>query len=209
VVRRSIIWLHGLGADGHDFEPVVPMLGVQQELGIRFVFPHAPQRAVTINQGYVMRAWFDIRRPAIDEDLDAEGIFTSDQQLQALIGREIERGIRAENILLAGFSQGGAIALHTALRYPHRLAGVLALSTFLPLVGDLEKQRNTAHNDLPIFMAHGEHDDIVPLAAAIRSRRLLEEMGYTVEWHSYAMGHSVSEDEIADIGAWIKKVMGE
>jgi phospholipase/carboxylesterase len=200
----AVIWLHGLGADGHDFEPIVPEL---RSVGpARFVFPHAPHRSVTINGGYVMRAWYDILGFEERASEDAAGIRASAAAVTKLIDREIGRGIAAERIVLAGFSQGGAIALHTALREPRRLGGVLALSTYLPLAATLANERTDANAGVPIFMAHGSADPVLPLALAERSRRALEDLGYTVDWHVYPMPHAVCPPEIAAIDRWLAGV---
>jgi phospholipase/carboxylesterase len=197
----AVIWLHGLGADGHDFEPIVPELGLR--IPVRFVFPHAPVRPVTINGGMAMRAWYDIlgfdRRAAED----AAGIRASAAAVTELIDRELARGLSSERIVLAGFSQGGAIALQTALREARPLAGVLALSTYLPLAGTLAPERSAANSRLPIFMAHGTDDTVLPLTLAESSRRTLEALGYHVEWHAYPMPHTVCLEEISAIGAWL------
>jgi phospholipase/carboxylesterase len=200
--RASVIWLHGLGADGHDFESLIPHLGLPPAAGIRFIFPHAPHRPVTINGGMRMRAWYDISGAVPPREDDA-GIRASEQAVRSLIEREITAGIAPERILLAGFSQGGAIALHTGLRYPRRLAGILALSTYLPLADTLARETDPANRQLPILMAHGTEDGIIPLPRALQSRDLLTRLGYAVEWHSYPMGHSVCTEEIADIAAWL------
>lgn len=197
----TVIWLHGLGADGRDFEPIVPELGL--DFPVRFVFPHAPVRPVTINGGIAMRAWYDIlgfdRRTREDD----AGIRASAIAVTELIDREVERGLPAERIVLAGFSQGGAIALHTALREARALGGVLALSTYLPLAGSLAAERNAANVDVPIFMAHGTADNVLPLALGESARRALEALGYAVEWHAYPMPHSVCIEEVSAIGAWL------
>ena len=203
--RHAVIWLHGLGADGHDFEPIVPELEVARPL--RYVFPHAPVRPITINGGMAMRAWYDISGMEIAQRQDEAGIRASQGLLEGLIAREIERGIPAERIVLAGFSQGGAIALQTALRYPERLAGILALSTYLPLASTVEAERAGANQALPIFMAHGRFDDIIPLDRAQASRKHLEALGYAVEWHEYPMPHSVCPPEIAHIAAFLTRVL--
>ena len=197
----SVLWLHGLGADGHDFEPIVPELGLR--FPVRFVFPHAPVRAVTINGGMAMRAWYDILGFDRSAKEDAAGIRASAAAVALLIDREIERGMPAERIVLAGFSQGGAIALHTALREPRPLAGVLALSTYLPLAASLASERSAANASVPIFMAHGTGDTVLPLSLAETSRTALQALGYAVEWHAYPMAHSVSIEEISAIGAWL------
>jgi phospholipase/carboxylesterase len=202
----AVIWLHGLGADGHDFEPIVPELDLPEAPQVRFVFPHAPVRPVTLNQGMRMRAWYDIFRLGGGPE-DEAGIRASEGLLKGLIGKEKTRGIPASKIVLAGFSQGGAIALQAALRYPERLAGVLALSTYLPLAGHVEKERSEQNRSTPIFMAHGTYDDIIPVHRADDSRRLLEKLGYPVEWHSYPMPHSVCPPEIGDISAFLRKVL--
>ena len=197
----SVLWLHGLGADGHDFEPIVPELGLR--FPVRFVFPHAPVRAVTINGGMTMRAWYDILGFDRRTQEDAAGIRASAAAVALLIDREIERGMPSDRIVLAGFSQGGAIALHTALREPRPLAGVLALSTYLPLAASLASERSAANASVPIFMAHGTGDTVLPLSLAETSRTALQALGYAVEWHAYPMAHSVSMEEISAIGAWL------
>jgi phospholipase/carboxylesterase len=202
--RAAIVWMHGLGADGHDFAPIVPELRLP--LAVRFVFPHAPTRAVTINQGMVMRAWYDVRGVDGERREDADGVRASQAQIEALIAREKSRGIDAARIVLAGFSQGGAMALQTGLRHPERLAGVMALSCFLPLA--LPAEASAANRDVPIFMAHGAYDDLIPLARARRAHDILTGLGYRVEWHDYPMPHSVCAEEIADISAWLATVLG-
>ena len=205
--QAAVIWLHGLGADGHDFEPIAPLLQSQLSMPTRFVFPHAPHRPITINGGYTMRAWYDVVALDLSHTEDADGIHASARQLHDLIQREIDHGIATRRIVLAGFSQGGAIALHTGLRYPHRLAGILALSTYLPLAATLSAERDPANCDVPIFMAHGDEDTIVPLAHASASRQYLQELGYTPEWHSYRMPHSICDAELEDIAAWLGRVL--
>ena len=207
VPEVSIIWLHGLGADGHDFEPVVPMLGLSNTPAIRFVFPHAPLRAVTINGGMTMRAWYDIVPNAQGFGENAQDVREAEGILRGLIERERGRDIAAENIIVAGFSQGGAIALQAALRYPARLGGLLALSTYLPLATTLAEERNPSNNDIPIFMAHGEFDPLISLSRAQHSRMLLEQLGYVVHWRTYPMPHSVCAQELLDIGHWINRVL--
>ena len=197
----AVVWLHGLGADGHDFEPIVPELKV--ELPVRFVFPHAPVRRVTINGGMPMRAWYDILSFERGAEEDAAGIRASAAAVTALVDREVARGMAPERIVLAGFSQGGAVALHTALREPRPLAGVLALSTYLPLAATLAAERNAANARVPIFMAHGTADAVLPLALAESSRHALTALGYAVEWHVYPMAHSVCLEEVSAIGAWL------
>ncbi|HEX2199286.1 MAG TPA: alpha/beta fold hydrolase [Burkholderiales bacterium] len=200
--QAAVIWLHGLGADGHDFEPIVPQLALTQP--VRFVFPHAPVRAVTINQGMRMRAWYDIFQFGGGPE-DEAGIRASQRLLEEIIAQEKKRGI--SRIALAGFSQGGAIVLQTALRYPDPLAGVLALSTYLPLHAALPAERSPANAKLPIFMAHGQYDDIIPLRRAEQSRHALEALGYPVQWHAYPMPHSVCPQEIADISAFLARIL--
>ena len=203
----SVIWMHGLGADGHDFVDVVPELGLPARPGVRFVFPHAPMRPVTINGGYVMRAWYDIRDDGGVRREDAAGVRASQKAIEALIAREKERGVPAAAIVLAGFSQGGAMALHTALRHPDRLAGVMALSCSLPLAEALAAEAAPANRDVPIFMAHGTHDPMIPMARALRARETLAGLGYRLEWHEYPMPHSVCREEIRDISAWLATVL--
>jgi len=204
----SIIWMHGLGADGHDFVDVVPELSLPARPGVRFVFPHAPMRPVTINGGYVMRAWYDIRDDDGVRREDPAGVRASQRAIEALIAREKERGVPAAAIVLAGFSQGGAMALHTALRHTERLAGVMALSCSLPLSDTLAGEAAPANRDVSIFMAHGTHDPMIPMARALRAREVLTGLGYRLEWHEYPMPHSVCVEEIAHIGAWLAKVLG-
>lgn len=207
--QATVIWLHGLGADGHDFEPIVPQLQLQLPIPVRFVFPHAPRRPVTINGGYVMRAWYDIAASDLSRGEDGDGIRESARHLDALIEREIHNGIAPRRIVLAGFSQGGAIALHAGLRYPRRLAGILALSTYLPLAATVALEAHAANRDIPIFMAHGNEDTVVPLPHALISKRSLTELGYPVEWRSYAMPHSLCNEEIADIAGWLAHTLGD
>jgi len=202
----SVIWLHGLGADGNDFAPIVPELRLPKA-AIRFVFPHAPVRPVTINGGMRMRAWYDITDGANRRE-DERGVRASQVLIEALIGREKERGTKAGRLVLAGFSQGGAIALHTGLRHPERIAGIMALSTYVPVEEKLSAEASTANRDVPIFMGHGSDDPIIPLVQAEQSRNLLKSLGYPAEWHKYAMPHSVCPEELADIGTWLGKVLG-
>jgi len=202
-VRASVIWLHGLGADGYDFAPVVDMLNLAQ---VRFILPHAPSMAVTRNNGYVMPAWYDLYAPSESQPEDLAGITRSEGYLNSLIDNEIKRGIASDKIVLAGFSQGGAIALHTATRYPKKLAGVLALSTYLPLNSTLAKQAHAANLATPIFMAHGRTDDIISLDRALASRLCLEETGFAVQWHEYPMAHSVCAEEINDIRLFLTEL---
>lgn len=205
---HSVIWLHGLGADGHDFEPVVNEFDIDRLPPTRFVFPHAPERAVTINAGYIMRAWYDIVSMDFSERReDPAGVLESAAQVEALIARENARGIPDERIVLAGFSQGGAIALHTGLRHPRRLAGVLALSTYVPLADTLVAEVAEANRDVPIFMAHGQHDPVIPYAFGKRSGDLLTAEGYPLEWHGYSMEHSLCLEEVRDIESWFASVL--
>ena len=203
----SIIWLHGLGADGHDFEPVVPALSLPQNLGLRFVFPHAPQRPVTINNGYVMRAWYDIFDVTFSHREDAAGIQESEQALKKLIEREIDRGIPSHRIILAGFSQGGAISLYTGIRCQQPLAGILALSTYLPILGASDLKTYSVNKNIPIMMAHGVEDTLIPINLAMQTRILMEKSGFVIEWYSYPMGHSLCPEEIADISSWLIRVL--
>ena len=199
--EAAVIWLHGLGADGHDFEPIVPELDLPKP--VRFVFPHAPVRPVTINQGMRMRAWYDIFQFGGGPE-DEQGLRASQKLTEELIRAQ---GMPSERIVLAGFSQGGAIVLQTALRYPERLAGVLALSCYLPLAGQLAAERSDANQAAPIFMAHGRYDDIIPIQRAQASREALEKQGYKIEWHEYPMPHSVCPPEIADLSAFLSKIL--
>lgn len=205
--EACVIWLHGLGADGYDFEPVVPELGLPGNHRIRFVFPHAPVMPVTINGGYRMRAWYDIVSPDLEREQDEAGTRASQQQLIELIEHQRAQGIAAERIVLAGFSQGGAIVLHTALRYPEALAGVMALSSYLPLAESVAEERHPANQGIPIFMAHGSEDPVVPHAAGLRSAEQLRTLGYTVEWRAYPMEHNVCLEEIAAIGQWLQRAL--
>jgi len=202
----SIIWLHGLGADGNDFAPIVPELDLPKE-AIRFVFPHAPVQPVTINGGMRMRAWYDIADGALRRE-DERGVRASQALIETLIGREKKRGTKAGRLVLAGFSQGGAIALQTGLRHPERIAGIMALSTYVPIGEKLPAEASAANRDVPIFMAHGSYDPVIALARAEQSRGLLQSLGYSVEWREYPMPHSVCPEELAAIGAWLQKVLG-
>ena len=206
--QACIIWLHGLGADGHDFEPLIPQLGIVEEHAVRVLLPHAPRRAVTVNNGAVMPAWYDILLAAdFGQAQDSAGIRESEQQLRALIAREIAGGIDSRRILLAGFSQGGAIVLHTGLRYPQPLAGIIALSAYLPLADTLQQEAAPANRATAVMMAHGTSDPVVPLSLAAHSRDELEQQGYSVDWHTYPMQHSVCDDEVRDIRSWIVNVL--
>jgi phospholipase/carboxylesterase len=203
----AVVWMHGLGADGHDFEPIVPELRLPATTRIRFVFPHAPLRPVTVNQGHVMRAWYDIRALAGVRREDEAGVRQSARQVEALLARERQRGIAPGRLVVAGFSQGGAMALHVGLRYPDRLAGILALSCYLPLANTLPTELSPANRDVPIFWAHGLHDPMIPQAMAEQGRAQLAELGYQIDWHQYPIPHSVSAEEIADIGRWLERVL--
>jgi phospholipase/carboxylesterase len=202
--RASVIWLHGLGASGHDFEGLVPELGLVEQ-GVRFVLPHAPEQPVTINQGYVMPAWYDVVGLDLTARQDADGMHRAAGWLRTLVEREIARGVPAERIVLAGFSQGGAVALHTALRYPRRLAGVLALSTYLPLADTVADEMTAVQQGLPVFLGHGDRDEVIPLTTAARARDALAALGCEVEWHGYAMAHSVCIEEVTDIRDWLTR----
>jgi len=200
----SVIWLHGLGADGHDFEPIVPELRLPPELPLRFVFPHAPVRPVTINGGMAMRAWYDILSLDSEGRADAKGVLESAALLEMLIDREVERGVEEGRIVIAGFSQGGAIAIHAVLSARQKLAGLMALSTYVALPGEVSK--NADYRDLPVFMAHGSLDPMLPMQWGRASADKLIEAGFPVEWHDYPMAHAVCPDEIRDIRAWLLRV---
>ena len=203
---HAVIWLHGLGADGNDFVPVVKELKLPP-MGIRFVFPHAPMRPVTINGGFVMRAWYDIAYQELAFKEDERGLRESQKLIEELIVRENTRGIPSSRIVLAGFSQGGVLALQTGLRQSKPLAGLMALSSYLPMSPMVEVERNAASNSVPIFMGHGITDNIVPLALGKMSRDTLIKLGYEVDWHQYTMPHSVCAEELADVGVWLKRVL--
>ena len=203
----AVIWLHGLGADGNDFVPMVRELDLQGLPGIRFVFPHAKQMPVTINGGYMMRAWYDISVADLTRREDEGGLRDSQRDVEALIAREKARGIPASRIILAGFSQGCAMTLQTALRHPEKLAGMLCLSGYLPLGEKVAHERTEESIDTPIFMAHGRQDGVVPFLRAEQSRAILDGLGYTIEWHDYPMQHSLCFEEVQDISAWMKKVL--
>jgi phospholipase/carboxylesterase len=210
---HSVIWLHGLGADGNDFVPIVQQLALP-DLGIRFIFPHAPMMPVTINGGFVMRAWYDILSADIapgsgqERKLEDEsGMRNSENVIRQFIDREVARGIPASRIVLAGFSQGGAMALQTGLRYGHKIAGLMALSAYLPLKSKLSSERDPANQNTSIFMGHGSIDNVVPVSLASTSQAYLAELGYEVEWHAYPMMHEVCHEELVDIGNWMAKVL--
>jgi phospholipase/carboxylesterase len=201
--RHAVIWLHGLGADGHDFEPIVPELVDRSWPALRFVFPHAPVRPITINGGMAMRAWYDISGMEIAQRQDEVGIRDSFRLLGDLIEREVARGIAAKDILIAGFSQGGAIVLAGGLRYPQRLGGIIALSTYLPLAEKTDAEAERINHDVPVFMAHGMLDPTIPHALGEMSRDYLAQRGYPIDWHAYPMAHQVCAEEIADLRNWM------
>ena len=204
----AVIWLHGLGADGNDFASMVPQLDLRACPPIRFIFPHAPSMPVTVNGGYVMPAWYDIMGSNLVDRQDAAGIQKSAHAINALIDHEVARGVPYARIVLAGFSQGCAMALHTALRLPHRLAGIMALSGYLPLADRFASERHAANAHTPIFMAHGTQDPVVVLQRGEDSRNALAALGHPVQWHTYPMPHSVHPQEIADIGKFLTQVLG-
>ncbi|ODN42955.1 alpha/beta hydrolase [Piscirickettsia litoralis] len=206
--EASVIWLHGLGADGNDFAPIVPELGLGAAANIRFIFPHAPVRPITINGGMAMRGWYDITSLGFDRTEDKTGIQKSSEQLIELINQEKERGVSADRIILAGFSQGGAIALYTATRLVEKVAGVMALSTYLPLSRALAKEKQTANLSTAILMVHGTQDPIVPYLLGEESKRVLEREDFSVDWHSYPMQHSVCSEEIDLISSWLQHRLG-
>ena len=203
----SVIWLHGLGADGNDFAAVVPQLQLSGCQAIRFVFPHAPSIPVTVNGGYEMPAWYDISGPNLLSQQDEVGIKRSENAIAALLDRELDRGVSHQNIVLAGFSQGCAMALHTGLRYKKKLAGIVALSGYLPLAHILTHERSQANANTPIFMAHGTQDQVVVMERGEESKNALIAMGYSVQWQTYVMGHSVHPDELADISNFLRAVL--
>jgi phospholipase/carboxylesterase len=202
-----VIWMHGLGADGNDFVPIVPELDLPREHGIRFLFPNAPTMPVTINGGYIMRAWYDIVSPELDKRADESGVRRSQAQIEALIADQVAKGIAPARIVLAGFSQGGVVALQTGLRFAERLAGVMALSTYLACADSLGSEASLANREVPILMVHGSLDPVIPLALAKLSKARLETHGYRVEWREYGMPHSVCAEEVADIAAFLKRTL--
>ena len=204
-IDRAVIWLHGLGASGHDFEPVVPQLGLADDMAVRFIFPHAPKRPVTVNGGMVMPAWYDILEMSLERKVDVTQIETSAQQIRDLIAREIELGVKPEHIVIAGFSQGGAVAYHVALSHPERLAGLMTLSTYLATNDNIEY--SAANRDLSILIEHGTHDPIVPVMLGEQAQQLLTNKGYNVEYHTYPMAHQVCMPQIQNIGKWLNKVL--
>ena len=203
-VKASVIWLHGLGADGNDFAPIVPQLNLSLDFGVRFIFPHAPAIPVTINSGYVMPAWYDIKQIDVDRHVDNEQLQESASRIHDLIDREIERGIQSTRIIVAGFSQGGAVSFEAALSYEQPLAGIMALSTYFATVGTIKI--NAIQQSIPILICHGEHDPVVSESLGKRSRASLEKLGFDPEYHSYPIEHSVCPQEIEDIGNWISRV---
>ncbi len=205
----AVIWMHGLGADANDFVPIVKELDLSNCPAIRFVFPNAPQIPVTLNGGYIMRAWYDIAAAGTDINKreDGTGLRQSQQQINALIARENARGIPTDKIILAGFSQGCAMSLQTGLRHPQKLAGIMGLSGYVPLADKVATERHAANQDTPIFLVHGTSDPVIPIQRAQQSRDLLLSLGYSIEWHDYWMQHSVSPQEIIDIGNWLRKVL--
>jgi len=205
--KASVIWLHGLGADGHDFEPIVPELKLPAELPLRFVFPHAPVRPVTLNGGMPMRAWFDIVKIGVDQPRDLQGMQASREAVEELIARENSRGVPTARIVLAGFSQGGAVALFAGLQHPDKLAGIMALSTWLPADEGLDLKLSSANLATPIFYGHGTQDAVVPLLLGAQTRNWLTQQGCVVSWHTYPMPHSVSMEEIIHIRAWLISVL--
>ncbi len=202
-VTAVVIWLHGLGADGHDFEPIVHELDLPPDHGVRFVFPHAPHRPITINGGFVMRAWYDIASPALDGTVDEKGILESERQVEELLEAEIAKGVPSGRIILAGFSQGGVIALGLATKRRPAIGGALVLSSYVALPQHLPH----AQDALPLFIAHGTQDTMVPYALGERSRDLLVEKGYQPSWHAYPMPHAVCGQEIDDIGQWLSDAL--
>lgn len=206
--KATVIWLHGLGADGHDFEPIVPELKLPTDLGVKFIFPHAPVMPVTINGGYQMRAWYDIRDADLANREDKEGVRKSAALVEQLIDAEQAAGIPSDKIVLAGFSQGGAIALHLSTRIQHKLAGIVALSTYLTMPENLADEKSPANIDTPIFMAHGSQDPVVPMQRGQYSAKVLEENGFSVSWQDYPMAHAVCLEEIQALGQYLNKVLG-
>jgi len=204
-IDRAVIWLHGLGASGHDFEPVVPQLGLSDDMAVRFIFPHAPQRPVTINGGMVMPAWYDIFEMSLERKVDIAQIEQSTQQIHDLITREIERGVAPEHIVIAGFSQGGAVAYHVALGYPQRLAGLMALSTYLATNDNIDY--SVTNQDLPVLIEHGTQDPVVPVILGEQAKQLLSSKGYNVDYRTYPMAHQVCMPQIQGIGVWLNKVL--
>jgi phospholipase/carboxylesterase len=198
-----VIWLHGLGDSGAGFSPIVPELGLPKNHAVRFVFPHAPEQAVTINQGHVMRSWYDIKSMDLHNRADMDGVLTSEVKIRALIVEQVTAGIPANNIILAGFSQGGVMSMFTGLRYPEKLAGIMALSCYLPNADALPEQLSAANSDTAILQQHGDNDDVVPLSAGKMANTLLNAKNYPVKWQTYPMAHSVHPTQIRDIATWL------
>ncbi len=204
--KYAIIWLHGLGADGHDFVPIIDQLEISGA-SVRFIFPHAPVRAITINNGHQMRAWYDITRLDFADREDIWGIHQSRLAIDKLITRELSRGIRAEHIFLAGFSQGGAMALYVGLRQSHTLAGIIALSCYLPIAESLASEISNANALIPVFWSHGIYDSVIPIQYAIKTKAMATTAGCNIEWHEYQMDHSVCQQEVVDLGSWLRSRM--
>ena len=203
----TVIWLHGLGADGHDFEPIVPELHLPETLPIRFIFPHAPKRPITINAGMIMRAWYDAVDLEGERKIDLNGFLQSVDQVTALIRDEIRSDLSSERLILAGFSQGGAIALYTGLTFEMKLAGIMALSCYLPIVDQLAKKRTGINQDIPVMMGHGTMDPLISMTKAVQTRQDLTSLGYHVSWHEYAMAHTVCPEEINDVRDWLLRIL--
>ena len=207
----TVIWLHGLGADGHDFEPIVAELDLDKQADLRFVFPHAPVRPVTINGGIPMRAWYDVMSLDRSGPQDEAGIRDSAETLKRLIEREHDRGVDYDRVVLAGFSQGGAIAMHTAMRFPEKLAGLMALSTWMPLEatidGEVMQSPESQPRDLPVLMAHGSFDPMLPIAVGQHARDIMQKAGFDVQWHEFPMAHAVCAEEIAEIRRWLLSIL--
>ena len=204
----SVILLHGLGADGHDFVPIADEFGLSDSLPVRFVFPHAPMRPVTVNNGYVMRAWYDIKSFTPAGRADLTGTVESSRRVAGYIDRERQLGVAPARVVLAGFSQGGAVALYSGLRYPERLAGILAMSCYLPFAETLAADRSTANSDVPILLCHGRGDPVVPIDMGLEAREELKANGYAPEWRDYPMQHAVCMEEIADVARWLQQRLG-
>jgi len=207
--QHSVIWLHGLGADGSDFVSIVPELHLPKALNVRFIFPHAPVMAVTMNNGYKMRAWFDLYDLTIAAKIDEAGILNASRMLDRLIAREESLGVPAQNIILAGFSQGAVVALTTGLRFPKKLGGIMALSGYLPLAEKVLADASPANQATPIFIAHGTQDAVLPCQLGEMTSQILNKAHYPVDWHMYPMQHSVCGEEVRDISAWMQKVWGK
>jgi phospholipase/carboxylesterase len=203
--RSSVIWLHGLGADGYDFQPVISGFKLPESHGIRFIFPHAPKRAITINDGMVMRAWYDVKHPDLMQEEDIDSINESAAILNKYIDQEIEEGIPSEKIVIAGFSQGGAIALHAGLHCSLKLCGLLALSTYLPIADRFALKQDNVNSQTPIMMLHGKFDPVIPIHQGQSSRDMLQNAGYSISWHEYPMQHAVCSQEIDDISEWLQE----